>query len=297
MTSDHNDRPFQQALWRIYHRRTPACPGATAPTCPGTIPPSASACCASIWIRATARPAASGRSCCARSIGCGSASTCGPARGCWTSPAGRAVRGRVCPPRRGRDRHRLQPRQRPLRQGAGGADRAWPSAAASSRPTCAARCRATRARATTRPLFIYGQLARLHPRRGGRAAGGRGRRPCGRPAGWRWSCWTSQRIDKSRQHLVVQRRHGLWGDAPFLNLGERFWDAEQRASIDRFFVDPPAKRRHGGDRPVRQRLRERRTAGAAARPAASRTPGPIPPGTASTCTTPAEWVAYVAARR
>ncbi len=29
---------------------------------------------------------------------------------------------------------------------------------------------------------------------------------------------------------------GLWGDAPFIHLGERFWDAESRTAIERFHV-------------------------------------------------------------
>jgi len=45
-----------------------------------------------------------------------------------------------------------------------------------------------------------------------------------------------QRIDKNNSTWWFTDDRGLWGDAPFLNLGERHWDAEQRASIDRFYV-------------------------------------------------------------
>jgi len=49
-----------------------------------------------------------------------------------------------------------------------------------------------------------------------------------------------ERIDKANSTWWFTDDRGLWGDAPFLNLGERFWDAEQRASIDRFYVLDPA---------------------------------------------------------
>lgn len=44
------------------------------------------------------------------------------------------------------------------------------------------------------------------------------------------------RIDKEPGNWWFTDDTGLWGDAPFLCLGERAWDAQQRASIDRFFV-------------------------------------------------------------
>jgi len=45
-----------------------------------------------------------------------------------------------------------------------------------------------------------------------------------------------ERIDKEKSNWWFSDDSGLWGDSPFLSLGERFWDAEQRASIDRFFI-------------------------------------------------------------
>ena len=45
-----------------------------------------------------------------------------------------------------------------------------------------------------------------------------------------------ERIDKSSSTWWFTDNTGLWGDTPFLNLGERTWDEEQRASIDRFYV-------------------------------------------------------------
>jgi SAM-dependent methyltransferase len=44
------------------------------------------------------------------------------------------------------------------------------------------------------------------------------------------------RIDKSAKTWWFTDDAGLWGNTPFLHLGERSWDNEQRASIDRFFI-------------------------------------------------------------
>jgi hypothetical protein len=58
-----------------------------------------------------------------------------------------------------------------------------------------------------------------------------------RPGGWlALELLDFERIDKSHSTWWFSDDRGLWGDAPFLNLGERFWDADQRASIDRFWV-------------------------------------------------------------
>ena len=45
-----------------------------------------------------------------------------------------------------------------------------------------------------------------------------------------------ERIDKTSSTWWFTDDTGLWGDTPFLNLGERTWDDEQHASIDRFYV-------------------------------------------------------------
>ncbi len=42
------------------------------------------------------------------------------------------------------------------------------------------------------------------------------------------------RVDKQPSTWWFTDDTGLWGDAPFLHLGERFWDAEQALSIERF---------------------------------------------------------------
>jgi SAM-dependent methyltransferase len=83
--------------------------------------------------------------------------------------------------------------------------------------------------------FIYGQLAVFTRDEAAAllAAAARALRPAGRLA---LELLDFERIDKQPSTWWFSDDAGLWGDAPFLNLGERFWDAEQRASIDRFFV-------------------------------------------------------------
>lgn len=44
------------------------------------------------------------------------------------------------------------------------------------------------------------------------------------------------RVDKKNNTWWFTDETGLWGDGPFLHLGERFWDADNRTSIERFQV-------------------------------------------------------------
>lgn len=44
------------------------------------------------------------------------------------------------------------------------------------------------------------------------------------------------RVDKKDSTWWFTDHTGLWGDAPFLHLGERFWDAETETSIERFQI-------------------------------------------------------------
>lgn len=43
-----------------------------------------------------------------------------------------------------------------------------------------------------------------------------------------------ERVDKKQSTWWFTDDKGLWGDAPFLHLGERFWDEEQALSLERF---------------------------------------------------------------
>lgn len=45
-----------------------------------------------------------------------------------------------------------------------------------------------------------------------------------------------ERIDKTDSRWWYTDDTGLWGDAPFLHLGERFWYADEALSLERFFI-------------------------------------------------------------
>jgi SAM-dependent methyltransferase len=44
------------------------------------------------------------------------------------------------------------------------------------------------------------------------------------------------RVDKKDSNWWFTDDTGLWGDAPFLHLGERFWLAEEQLSVERFHI-------------------------------------------------------------
>lgn len=44
------------------------------------------------------------------------------------------------------------------------------------------------------------------------------------------------RVDKKSSNWWFTDNTGLWGDAPFLHLGERFWDAETATSVERYHI-------------------------------------------------------------
>jgi SAM-dependent methyltransferase len=45
-----------------------------------------------------------------------------------------------------------------------------------------------------------------------------------------------ERVDKSSGQWWYTDHTGLWGDGPYLHLGERFWDDEAQMSLDRFHI-------------------------------------------------------------
>lgn len=45
-----------------------------------------------------------------------------------------------------------------------------------------------------------------------------------------------ERFDKQNSTWWYTDHCGLWGDFPYLHLGERTWDPEQRAAIERFYI-------------------------------------------------------------
>jgi len=44
------------------------------------------------------------------------------------------------------------------------------------------------------------------------------------------------RFDKRDSNWWYTDRGGLWGDFPYLHLGERRWDSEQQAAVERFYI-------------------------------------------------------------
>lgn len=45
-----------------------------------------------------------------------------------------------------------------------------------------------------------------------------------------------ERVDKKNSTWWYSDDTGLWGDAPFLHLGERFWNEQEKISVERFYV-------------------------------------------------------------
>lgn len=45
-----------------------------------------------------------------------------------------------------------------------------------------------------------------------------------------------EKVDKGDSTWWFTDDTGLWGDAPFLHLGERFWIAEEALSVERFYI-------------------------------------------------------------
>lgn len=84
-------------------------------------------------------------------------------------------------------------------------------------------------------LFLYGQLA-VFPKHEAAALLRRIARTL-KPGGQLCIELLSQdRVDKNDSSWWYTDDTGLWGDAPFLHLGERMWDAEKQMSLERFYV-------------------------------------------------------------
>lgn len=84
-------------------------------------------------------------------------------------------------------------------------------------------------------LFLYGQLAVFPREEAARLVREIGTRltPGGRLV---VELLDVEHVDKKRGSWWYTDHTGLWGDAPFLHLGERFWDAETGVSTERFHV-------------------------------------------------------------
>lgn len=84
-------------------------------------------------------------------------------------------------------------------------------------------------------LFLYGQLA-VFARKDATAllqSMAEALRPGGRAC---IELLDQEKVDKQHGTWWFTNDTGLWGDAPFLNLGERFWDEESALSMERFYT-------------------------------------------------------------
>lgn len=84
-------------------------------------------------------------------------------------------------------------------------------------------------------LFIYGQLAvfRQAEAQALLTKLAQALKPGGRLA---IELLNQERVDKSSGQWWYTDNKGLWGDGPYLHLGERFWDDEAQMSLDRFHI-------------------------------------------------------------
>lgn len=84
-------------------------------------------------------------------------------------------------------------------------------------------------------LFLYGQLA-VFPRKEAEmilSQVARSLQPGGKLC---VELLDQDRVDKEDSSWWYSDDTGLWGEAPFLHLGERFWDAERQISTERFQI-------------------------------------------------------------
>lgn len=84
-------------------------------------------------------------------------------------------------------------------------------------------------------LFIYGQLG-VFPREEAAqllARIAQSLKPGGRLC---VELLDQERVDKKNSSWWFTDESGLWGDRPFLHLGERFWIEEEQISVDRFQI-------------------------------------------------------------
>lgn len=84
-------------------------------------------------------------------------------------------------------------------------------------------------------LFIYGQLAVFKKTETAQllAKVATALKPGGRLV---VELLNQDRVDKTSSNWWFTDNSGLWGDGPFLHLGERFWDDADQLSYERFYV-------------------------------------------------------------
>lgn len=84
-------------------------------------------------------------------------------------------------------------------------------------------------------LFLYGQLA-VFPRKAARQLLRKTAKALKPGGGLLVELLEQERVDKKNSTWWFSDDTGLWGDAPFLNLGERFWYAEEKLSCERYYT-------------------------------------------------------------
>ena len=84
-------------------------------------------------------------------------------------------------------------------------------------------------------IYLYGQFTVLKPEESGAVL--RRIRAALRPgARLLLEVLDEEHLDKNDGTWWYTDQGGLWGDFPYLHLGERHWDAERRAAIERFYI-------------------------------------------------------------
>ena len=84
-------------------------------------------------------------------------------------------------------------------------------------------------------LFIYGQLA-VFPREVARQLLGKAATALKPGGSLLVELLEQERVDKKNSTWWFTDETGLWGDAPFISLGERFWYEDEKLSCERFYT-------------------------------------------------------------
>jgi len=84
-------------------------------------------------------------------------------------------------------------------------------------------------------LFIYGQLA-VFPREVARQLLGKAAAALKPGGSLLVELLEQERVDKKNSNWWFADDTGLWGDAPYINLGERFWYEDEKLSCERFYT-------------------------------------------------------------
>jgi SAM-dependent methyltransferase len=84
-------------------------------------------------------------------------------------------------------------------------------------------------------LFLYGQLAVFPPdvAAGLLATIARSLKPGGRLC---VELLNQERVDKTNSNWWFTDDKGLWGERPFLHLGERHWHEKEKTSVERYYI-------------------------------------------------------------